>query len=42
MLKIIQHVGKHCSCDLQGEYIMAGQATNQKAKGASVRSLLLG
>jgi hypothetical protein len=24
MLKIVQHFGKHCSCHLQGEYIMVG------------------
>jgi hypothetical protein len=24
MLKIIQHFGKHCSCHLQGKYVMVG------------------
>jgi hypothetical protein len=25
MLRIIQRSGKHCSCHLQGEYVMAGR-----------------
>jgi hypothetical protein len=31
MLRIIQRFGKHFSCQLQGEYLMVGQPTNQKA-----------
>jgi hypothetical protein len=25
MLKVIQHFGKHCTCHLQGEHILATQ-----------------
>jgi hypothetical protein len=28
MLRIIQHFGKHCSCHLQSEYVVAGYFWN--------------
>jgi hypothetical protein len=46
MLKIIERFGKHCSCHLQGEYVMVGRPwkhyTGQAVNGELDLMVLIG
>jgi hypothetical protein len=36
MIKVIQRLGKHCSCYLQGEYVMVGPTNQKNNEGLSL------